>query len=153
MTKRPVGLTKIVVVVVGELLGNDRLDDVLDQVGTDHRVAIDAVVVLGGDEHRGETNRLAVVVVEGDLGLAVGAEIRHGARLAHRGEALGHAVGEMDRKRHEDVGLVACVAEHHSLVAGTLLVEVVLSPLAPDEPLRSRRRPGRCRATARRCRP
>ena len=40
-----------VVVVVGELLGDDRADDLLDQVGADDRVAVDAVLVLGADEH------------------------------------------------------------------------------------------------------
>ena len=123
------------VVVVGELFGDDRLDDVLDQIGPDHRVAVDAVVVLGGDEHGLEPNRLAVLVVEGDLGLAVGAEVRDGPGLADLGEALGHAVGDVDRHRHEDVGLVAGVAEHHALIAGTLLV--VARPLRRRHPLRT----------------
>ena len=46
--------------------------------------------------------------------------------LADLGEALGQAVGEVDRQRHEHVGLVAGVAEHHPLVAGALLVELVV---------------------------
>jgi hypothetical protein len=36
-------------------------------------------------------------------------------------------VGEPDRQRHEVVGLVAGVAEHHPLVAGALGVEDVLT--------------------------
>ncbi len=53
---------------------------------------------------------------------------RYGNRpgLADLGEALGHAVGQVDRQRHEHVGLVAGVAEHHPLVAGALLVELVV---------------------------
>ena len=70
---------------------------------------------------------LAVDVVEGDLGLAVGAQVGDGAGLAHLGQALGQAVGDVDRQRHEHVGLVAGVAEHHPLVAGALLVELVLA--------------------------
>ena len=39
------------VVVVGELLGDRRPDDLLDQVGSDHGVAVDALLVLGRDQH------------------------------------------------------------------------------------------------------
>ena len=65
-----------VVVVVGELLGDRRPDDLLDQVGADHAVAVDAVLVLGRDQHALERDRLAVLVLVGDLGLAVGAQVR-----------------------------------------------------------------------------
>ncbi len=113
-------------VVVEELLGNDRPDHVLDQIRADHRVAVDAVVVLGRDQHRPQAHRLAVLVVEGDLGLGVGAQVGHGAGPTDLGVALGHAVRHVDRQRHEHVGLVAGVPEHHALVAGALLVELVL---------------------------
>ena len=46
--------------------------------------------------------------------------------LADLGQALGQAVRQVDRQRHEHVGLVAGVAEHHPLVAGALLVELVV---------------------------
>ena len=36
-------------------------------------------------------------------------------------------MGDMNRKRHEHVGLVARVPEHHSLIARTLLVEDVFA--------------------------
>ncbi len=94
----------------------------LDQVRADHRVAVDAVVVLGGDQNGLEADRLAVDVVEGDLGLGVGPQVRDGAGPANLGMALGHAMSQMDRQRHQDVGLVAGVAEHHALVACALLV-------------------------------
>jgi hypothetical protein len=108
------------VVVVGELLGNDRPDHVLDQVGLDHRITIDTRRVLGRHEHRGEPHRSPGVVVERHLGLAVGAQVGHDVGLAHLGEALGHAMSEPDRDRHQILGLVARVAEHHPLVAGAL---------------------------------
>ncbi len=113
------------VVVVGELLGNHGSDHVLDQVGPDHRVAVDAVVVLGRDQHRAELGRLAVDVVEGHLGLAVGPQVGHGARPTDLAQPLGEAVGGVDRQRHEDVGLAAGVAEHHALVARALIVDGV----------------------------
>ena len=81
-------------------------------------------------EHVRQPDGLAVLVVERDLCLAVGAQVRHGAGLAHLGEPLGHAVGEPDRQRHQVGRLVAGVAEHHPLVAGALAVEVVLAGLA-----------------------
>ena len=50
--------------------------------------------------------------------------------LAHLGQALGQAVRGPDRERHQVGRLVAGVPEHHSLVAGTLGVELVLAGLA-----------------------
>ena len=138
------------VVVVGELLGHDRADDVLDEVG---RIIVSrSMPSLCWVEMStvSSAHRLAVLVLEGDLGLAVGAQVGHRAGLAHLGQALGQAVRQVDRQRHEHVGLVAGVAEHHPLVAGALLVELVLTGRCPSGPPRSRRRPGRCRATARR---
>jgi hypothetical protein len=44
---------------------------------------------------------------------------RQAAVLAAIGERLGEAMGELDRHRHQLVGLVGGVAEHHALVAGT----------------------------------
>ena len=65
-----------VVVVVGKLFGNHRADHVLDQIGPDHRVAVDAVVVLRGDEHGLEPDGSVALVLEGDLGLGVGSQVR-----------------------------------------------------------------------------
>ena len=41
--------------------------------------------------------------------------------LAHVGQALGHFLGDGDGQRHQLRGLVAGVAEHHALVAGTVI--------------------------------
>ncbi|CAB4946914.1 unannotated protein [freshwater metagenome] len=98
-----------------------------DEVGTNRVFAIDAIVVLSGDKHGAQTNRLAVFVIEGDLSLAIGTKIRNRAGLANISQALGHAVSNMDRKRHEHIGLIARVAEHHSLIARTLLIEDVFA--------------------------
>ena len=74
------GVDVHVVAVVGELRRDDRTDDLLDEVGADDRVAVDAVLVLGADEHVRQADRLAVLVVDGDLGLAVGAQVRAARR-------------------------------------------------------------------------
>ncbi len=42
--------------------------------------------------------------------------------LPHRGQPLGDSMRQQNREGHPLAGLVAGVAEHHSLVARTLLV-------------------------------
>ena len=64
---------------------------------------------------------MVLVILHGDLGLAVGTEVVHGAVLAHLGEAAGHFVGQGDGQGHELRGLVAGVAEHHALVTGAVV--------------------------------
>ena len=73
----------------------------------------------------------AVLVLERDLGLAVGPQVGQHARLAHLGQPLGQPVGQPDRQGHEVVGLVAGEAEHHPLVAGALGADLVLAAGAP----------------------
>ena len=82
--------------------------------------------VLAGEHHGVDADRAVLrVVLDGDLGLAVGTQVGQRAVLAHRGEPLGEAVGDHDRERHQLGGVVTGVAEHQALVAGTLLVELV----------------------------
>ena len=74
--------------------------------------------MLGGEHHGVHAGGLAaLVVLHGDLGLAVGAEVVHQALLTHVGQALGHLVGQGDGQGHQLRRLVAGVAEHHALVA------------------------------------
>ena len=122
-----------VVVIVGELLRDHRGDDLLDHVRPDNRVAVDAVLVLGAQHDVADRDGHTVLVLEGDLGLAVGAQVGHLTVVADVGESLGQPMGGPDRQRHEIGGLVAGEPEHHPLVAGSLAVEVVL-----DGVLRSR---------------
>ena len=86
----------------------------------------DLVGVLGG-EHDGvdADGPVGLVVLDGDLGLAVGPQVGERAVVADGGEPLGEALGHRDRQRHQDVGVVAGVAEHQALVAGALLVHRV----------------------------
>ena len=69
---------------------------------------------------------LAVLVADGDLRLAVGAQVGQHLALAHLGEPLGELVRERDRQRHQLLGLVGGVAEHHPLVARAGDVELVV---------------------------
>jgi hypothetical protein len=93
--------------------------------------------VLGRDQHGVDALRATVLVDDGDLGLAVGPQVRHGAGAAHLGQALGEAVRQPDRQGHEIRRLVAGVAEHHPLVPGALGVQHVLATLAAAQLERS----------------
>jgi len=81
--------------------------------------------VLGREHHGVDGLGGEAVVADRDLRLAVGAQEVELARLAHRGEALGEAVREPDRQRHELRRLGRGEAEHDALVAGALAVELV----------------------------
>ena len=108
-------------VLVEELGGNDGLDDVLHDVGAELLVGLVAIVlgVLGGDDDGVDADRLAVgVVLDGDLALAVGAEVRELAVLADFGELAGRACGRARWESASARRLVGGVAEHHALVAG-----------------------------------
>ena len=82
--------------------------------------------VLRRDQELLDRDRPAVDVADRDLGLAVGAQVGERPVVADGGELLGELVGERDRQRHQRGGLVARVAEHHSLVAGPGDVELVV---------------------------
>jgi hypothetical protein len=85
-----------------------------------------ALAVLGGDEDLLDLDRLAVEVADGDLGLAVGTQVRDDLRATHVGQALGELVRHRDRQRHELGRLARGVAEHHALVAGARDVHFIV---------------------------
>ena len=101
------------------------VDDVLGEVGAEP-VQAGAFGVLAGDDDGFDGDGPVAVVADGDLGLAVGAQVGQFAGLADLGEALGEPVRQPDRDRHVGGGFVAGVAEHQALVAGALQVVVVL---------------------------
>ena len=111
-----------------ELGGEQRVDDVVPQVGQEEGLEVDARIVLGRDQHRLERDGPPVLVADADLGLAVRAEVGQRAHVAYLCQPLCQPVGEPDRQRHQIGRLVAGVAEHHPLVPGALRVELVLSP-------------------------
>ena len=94
----------------------DRADDRLDD-GLAQRVLFDVLGMLGGHDHLLNRRGRPVDIAHGHLGLAVGAQKLKRAVLAHLGEALGEAMGQVDGHGHERARLVAGIAEHHALVA------------------------------------
>ncbi len=127
------------------------VDDLLPDVRGQRGVEVDARGVLRREHDGVQPHRRGAVVLDGDLGLAVGPQVVQHAVLAHLGQPARQAVGQRDRQRHQLRGVLDRVAEHQALVAGALGVQRVAR--RPRRGPRGRcRRPARCRATARRCR-
>ena len=85
--------------------------------------------VLGGDDHGVQADRNVVLIVDGDLRLAVRPQVGQGAVLADLGQLPRQPVGQRDRQRHQLRGVVDRVAEHQALVTGALRVQRVRGAL------------------------
>ena len=87
--------------------------------------------MLGRDHDGGAANHLTVLVVlHGDLTLAVGTDPLELAALADLSQPPGETVGQGDGSGHEFGSLVAGVAEHHALVAGAHQIQgIAVAPL------------------------
>src|ERR1700722_6426083 len=116
-----------VVQVLRQHLGDDLFPQRLGELG------LDPVLVLGGDEHLLDLDRLArVVVADRHLGLAVRAEVGQQAGVAHLRQLLGQLVGQDDRGRHQLGRLVGGVGEHHALVARADPVQRIFGAADPS---------------------
>ncbi|VWM24835.1 Uncharacterised protein [Collinsella intestinalis] len=104
---------------------HDGRNHMLAHVCLDDVHVLDLGRMLRGDDDGLDGDGLAALVAHGDLGLAVGAQVRQRAIVAHRGEALGQTAGQVMRHGHERGRLVGRVAEHHALVARADEVERV----------------------------
>ena len=105
--------------------GQHGLDDMLEDVGVQLLVA-DALGVLAGNDDGVDAGGLAVLIVfDGHLALAVGAQIRQLAGLANRGQLAAELVGQRDGRGHQLGSFVRGVAEHHALVAGAARVHAL----------------------------
>ena len=92
--------------LVVEIARQDRAQDVIDQVGLDQRLGVEAVAVLGRDQHALDLDGALVAVLvdlvaHRHLGLAVGPEVRQHVGLAHLRQAVRDPVRELDRQRHQ----------------------------------------------------
>ena len=72
--------------------------------------------------------------LDGELGLGIGTQVRHKLRLvvAYVGQDFEELVGERQGQRHIFLGVDAGVAEHHSLVTGTLVLRLLAHDAAVD---------------------
>ena len=105
------------------------VEHLLADVGVQRVFQVDAVGVLGGDHHGVQPDRDVVLVLDGDLRLAVRAQVGQHAVLADLGQPACQPVGQRDRQRHQLRGVVDRVAEHQALVAGALRVQRVRGAL------------------------
>ena len=101
----------------------------LPDVGVQRLLQVDAVGVLGGHHHGVQPDGNVVLVLDGDLRLAVRAQVGHRAVLAYLGQPPRQPVGQRDRQRHQLGGVVDRVAEHQALVTGALRVQRVRGAL------------------------
>ena len=109
--------------------GDDRLDDVLHDVLVNLLVG-DVGLVLGGDDDGvdadGDHAAVLLLVLDGDLGLTIGAQPLEGSVLANVGETLAEAGGEEVGEGHELGGLIGGVAEHDALVTSADLLDALV---------------------------
>ena len=98
-------------------------DDRLDDIGA-QALDADIGIMLRRDHHGSDTDGHAVLVLDGDLGLAIGSQVVELVALAHLGEPARHAMRQRDGQGHQLGRLTAGEAEHHALVAGAELFAV-----------------------------
>jgi len=101
--------------VVKEVLGDDNLDDLLEDLGSEV-LSGDLLSVLGGDDNRvnsdGDDGSVGLLLVlDGDLGLRVRSEPAERTVTTGSGHGGVELVGKGDGKRHHLRGLVGSVTE------------------------------------------
>jgi len=117
-------------VLVHEFLREHRIENILLHIRV-NLLLTHLRIVLGREDHRVETRRLAVLIVlDRNLALAVRAKIRERLVLSELGQLAAELVCKADRIGHELRRLAAGIAEHEALVAGTLIEFLVLLSLS-----------------------
>ena len=130
MARSTVVLTYVVDGLLIEVLGGDGgLDDLLKDLLAE-LLGGDLGSVLSGDDDgvnaEGNNGAIVVLVLNGDLGLGVGAEPREGAIAAGSGHGSVELVGEEEGQGEELGSLVSGITEHDTLITGTEVLETVV---------------------------
>ncbi len=118
MTKRPVGIDVVLHATRPKFLRDSRFN----HVGQNRLLELrrgDRIRVLRRHDDGIDRHRPVAFVDDRHLRLAVRPEPREVACLAAVGQCARQPMRKEDRHRHELIGLVRRVAEHHSLVAGS----------------------------------
>ena len=124
------GVDVVLGVLIQQLGRNGGLDDLFHNVGPE-LLHGHALAVLAGDDDCIHADGLVVLVVlHGDLALAIRAQVIQLAALAHLGQLLGQLVSQADGHGHQLRGLIAGIAEHHALVTGTAHLVVGTSAIS-----------------------
>ena len=87
-----------------------------------HLVQAQILGMLGGDHNRGRADGLAVFVAQRDLAFGIRSQARLRAGMARLSQRLQNAMGKVDGRRHQLIGLGAGITEHNALVARTLVL-------------------------------
>src|SRR5579862_4851894 len=103
---------------------DDLVDQALRQILRDLLVA-DRLAVLRRDDDGVDAHRFVAVVLDGDLGFAVGPQIVERAVAASLGKAARQFVRQHDWQRHQLGRLAARIAKHQPLVAGAAGVDAL----------------------------
>ena len=127
-------------------LGEHRLEHVLADVGIQRLLQVDPVGVLRGDHDGVQQHRHVVLVGDGDLRLAVRAQVGQRPVLAYLGQSSCKPVRQHDRQRHQLRGVVE--SRSRTSGPGRRRPEVRRVPRPRRMSGARCRRPGRCRATA-----
>lgn len=108
--------------VIKEVCGDHSLDNLLEETSTDLLVG-DVLSVLGRDNDGVDADRnhgtSFALVLDGDLGLGIGAQPRKDALVAALREALHEAGREGVSHGHELGRLIGCITKHETLVTST----------------------------------
>jgi len=99
-------------------------EDELLQVLADP-IQADILRVLRREDDGIDALRAPVDIFDGDLRLAVRAQVGERLVFAYPGELTGQQVGELDRHRHQLGRFIAGKPEHHPLIAGPTGVDAL----------------------------
>ena len=136
---------------------DDRAQHVLDDVVADPRLIVDVRMVLSRDQQPLDAQRhepaAVLAVAHGHLGLAVRPQVVDHLGLAHRRQPLGDPMREVDRQRHQRLGVSSQTRSRTSCPGRRLPGRRRRTPTPRAAPRRRSRRRGGCPATARRAPP
>ena len=103
--------------------GQNRLDDLFHYRFL-QRFLVDFFRVLSGKHDSIDTNDFAVVILESHLAFRVRAQPRQSAVFTHFSLTLYQTVCIGDRRWHQHVGFIGCVAKHQTLVTRALFQRI-----------------------------
>ena len=114
------GVNEVNGLFIEHLGGENFLDDFLDDKIANLAV-LHVSAVLGGNDDVGDADRLAILVLNGDLALGVGTKPLDAASFAQAGQLAPKTMRKHDWSRHQLRCFVASEPEHQSLIPGPLL--------------------------------
>ena len=118
-------------ILIDHLLRKDRIEDIFLDILVDLLLSY-IRIMLSGKYHCIQTYRLVVLIVlNRNLALSIRTKVGQGSVFTNLGQLTGQLVSQHNCIGHILLGLVGCITEHHTLVAGAdgidlLVVHLVL---------------------------